>query len=81
MVALISRHLATGRRNWTHSGSHAAAKNIAFMYSLYESCTMNEISFNVYIEEVLNRIQDGDTDYRSMLPNRITLPSGVQEVA
>lgn len=80
-IERLFRHLATGRRNWTHSGSHAAAKNIAFMYSLYESCTMNEISFNVYIEEVLNRIQDGDTDYRSMLPNRITLPSGMQEVA
>lgn len=80
-IERLFRHLATGRRNWNHSGSHDAAKNIAFMYSLYESCVMNEISFNVYIEEVLNRIQDGDTDYRSMLPNRIILSSAAQEVA
>ena len=28
------RHIAMGRRNWLHSGSHHAAQNIAFMYSL-----------------------------------------------
>ena len=31
------RHIAIGRRNWLHSGSHFAASNIGFMYSLLES--------------------------------------------
>lgn len=80
-IERLFRHLATGRRNWTHSGSHEAAKNIAFMYSLYESCVMNEISFNSYIEEVLDRIMAGDTNYRDMLPNRIIILEEKQEVA
>lgn len=31
------RHIAIGRRNWLHSGSHFAASNIGFMYSLLVS--------------------------------------------
>lgn len=80
-IERLFRHLATGRRNWTHSGSHDAAKNIAFMYSLYESCVMNDVNFGTYIEEVLDRILAGDTNYRDMLPNRIILSRDVQEAA
>ena len=39
------RHIANGRRNWQQAGSHEAADNLAFMYSLYESCKMNKIGF------------------------------------
>lgn len=42
---------------------------------------MNEISFNSYIEEVLDRIMAGDTNYRDMLPNRIIILEEKQEVA
>lgn len=80
-IERLFRHLATGRRNWTHSGSHDAAKNIAFMYSLYESCVMNDVCFGSYIEEVLNRIMVGDTNYRDMLPNRIVLAKDKQKAA
>ena len=45
-----------GRRNWLNSGSHDAAQNIAFMYSLYESCKMNDIDFGEYVEDILTRI-------------------------
>ena len=31
------RHIAMGRRNWMHMGSHGAAENISFVYSLLES--------------------------------------------
>lgn len=62
------RHIANGRRNWLHAGSHEAAENLAFMYSLYESCKMNELDFGRYIEDILSRMKDGDKDYLSMLP-------------
>ena len=62
------RHIANGRRNWLHTGSHEAAENLAFMYSLYESCKMNELDFGRYIEDILTRMKDGDNDYLSMLP-------------
>ena len=46
----------------------AIGKNLAFMYSLYESCKINELDFGRYIEDILTRMKDGDKDYLSMLP-------------
>ncbi len=43
------------------------AENIAFMYSLYESCKMNNLNFGRYIEDILTRMKDGDKSYRAML--------------
>lgn len=68
------RNIAKGRENWLQCGSHRAAGHTAFMYSLVESCKMNGLDFGLYIETVLRRILDGDTDTRGMLPNAITLP-------
>lgn len=63
------RHIAIGRRNWLHSGSHFAAENIAFMYSLLESCKLNDINFGEYIEDILTRIMEGEEADESFLPN------------
>ena len=41
------RHLAMGRRNWMHTGSHLGAENIAFVFSLFESCKLNDINFAI----------------------------------
>ncbi len=59
---------AMGRRCWLNSGSHDAAGNIAFMYSLYECCKMNDIDFGEYVEDILTSMMNGDDDYRSMIP-------------
>ena len=67
-VESVFRHIAMGRRCWLNSGSHDAAQNIAFMYSLYESCKMNDIDFGEYVEDILTRMMNGDDDYRSMIP-------------
>ena len=80
------RHIAMGRRNWLHSGSHDAAQNIAFMYSLYESCKLNDLNFFDYINDVLTRLMKGETDYKSLIPcNYKPLPKdngeGQKEVA
>ena len=71
------RNIAKGRENWLQCGSHNAARHTAFMYSLVESCKMNGLDFGLYIETVLRKIQNGDTDYNGMLPNAITLPNAV----
>ena len=68
LVESVFRHIAMGRRCWLNSGSHDAAQNIAFMYSLYESCKMNDIDFGEYVEDILTRMMNGDDDYRSMIP-------------
>ena len=74
-----------GRRNWLNSGSHDAAQNIAFMYSLYESCKMNDIDFGEYVEDILTRMMNGDNDYESMIPCRSNfvrlLPTGRKNYA
>ena len=62
------RHIAMGRRIWMHVGSHDAAENISFIYSILESCKLNDISFGDYIEDVCTRIMQGDSNYESMLP-------------
>ena len=67
-VESVFRHIAMGRRCWLNSGSHEAAQNIAFMYSLFESCKMNDIDFGEYVEDILTRMMNGDDDYRSMIP-------------
>lgn len=68
------RHIAMGRRTWLFTGSHEAAKNLSFMYSLEESCKMNGLDFGDYIEYVMERMQTGETDARSLLPNHIVIP-------
>ena len=53
------RHLAMGRRNRMHTGSHLGAENIAFVFSLFESCKLNDINFGDYIEDILTRLMEG----------------------
>ena len=48
------------------------------MYSLVESCRMNDLDFGQYIEIVLTRIHGGDTDFHGMPPNDITLTDSVK---
>ena len=62
------RHLAMGRRNWLHTGSHLGAENIAFMFSLFESCKLNDINFGDYIEDILTRLMEGEQDFMSLIP-------------
>ena len=62
------RHLAMGRRNWMHTGSHLGAENIAFMFSLFESCKLNDINFGDYIEDILTRQMEGEQDLMSLIP-------------
>ena len=60
-ISLIPiRHIEIDRRNWLHTGSHQAAKNIAFMFSLLKSCKLNDIDFGIYIEDVLSRNMYGE---------------------
>ena len=67
-VVGMFRHLAMGRRNWMHTGSHLGAENIAFMFSLFESCKLNDINFGDYIEDILTRLMEGEQDFMFLIP-------------
>ena len=62
------RHLAMGRRNWMHTDSHLGAENIAFVFSLFESCKLNDINFGDYMEDILTRLMEGEQDFKSQIP-------------
>ena len=49
-------------------GSHLGAENIAFMFSLFESCKLNEINFGDYTEDILTRLMEGEQDFMSLIP-------------
>lgn len=68
-IERMFRHIAIGRRNWLHTGSHFAAENIAFMFSLLESCKLNNVNFGEYIEDILTRLMKGEKADSSFLPN------------
>ena len=41
---------------------------IAFMFSLFESCKLNDINFGDYIEDILTRLMEGEQDFISLIP-------------
>lgn len=69
-IERMFRHIAIGRRNWLHTGSHFTAENIAFMYSLLESCKLNNVNFGEYVEDILTRLMKGEKGDMSFLPNK-----------
>ncbi len=48
--------LVIGRKNWLFAGSHDGAKNAAILYSLIETCKLNEINPFIYLKDVLTRL-------------------------
>ena len=76
------RHIAIGRRNWLHTGSHESAQNIAFMFGLYENCQLNNVDFGHYIEDILTRIVNGEAIDESFIPcNYVARPLEEETVA
>ena len=79
-IERMFRHIAIGRRNWLHTGSHFSAENIAFMYSLLESCKLNNVNFGEYVEDILTRLMKGEKADASFLPNKyVPRPKEEQE--
>ncbi len=81
-IERMFRHIAISRRNRLHTSSHFAAENIAFMYSLFESCKLNAVNFGEYIEDILTRLMKGEKADASFLPNKyVPRPKQEQEKA
>ena len=68
------RPIALGRKNWLFAGSDNGGKSAAAIYSLIETAKMNNINPWVYLEKVLDTIQDHNhTKLEQLLPWNITL--------
>ena len=52
------RGVAVGRRNWTFCGSDAGGRRAAAMYTLIETCRLNDVDARAWLADVLARIAD-----------------------
>lgn len=68
------RPFAIGRKNWMFVGNVESANKSALLYSIIQSCKMNNIDFRKYLIYVLNNVhamRRGDVDPKSLLPQFI----------
>jgi transposase len=52
------RPLAVGRRNWTFAGSDVGGRRAAAMYTLIETCKMNDVDPRAWLADVLARLPE-----------------------
>jgi hypothetical protein len=64
----MMRHFKRTLKNCLNIGSERSAKNVAFMFSVVESCAMNAISPVVYIKDLLVKFADKNISNQTLLP-------------
>ena len=52
------RGIAVGRRNWTFCGSDSGGNRAAAMFTLVETCKLNDVDTRAWLADVLARIAD-----------------------
>ncbi len=52
------RGVAVGRKNWTFCGSDSGGRRAAAIYTLIETCKMNDVDARAWLADVLARIAD-----------------------
>jgi transposase len=52
------RGVAVGRRNWTFAGSDSGGRRAAAIYTLIETCKLNDVDARAWLADVLGRIAD-----------------------
>ena len=68
------RPFALGRRSWLFVGNEVSASRAALLYSLIQSCELNDLDPRAYLEYVLNqvhRMRRKEVDPITLLPNTI----------
>ena len=52
------RGISLGRKNWLFAGNHQSAERSGIIYSILESCVLNNVEPFAYIQDVLTRLPD-----------------------
>ena len=52
------RGIAVGRRNWTFCGSDSGGQRAAAIYTLIETCKLNDVDARAWLADILARIAD-----------------------
>jgi transposase len=65
----LMRPIAVGRKNWTFAGSDRGGSAAAVMYSLIETCKLNNVNPYDYLRDILTRLPNTlNRDIRQLLP-------------
>lgn len=64
----LMKQVAIGRKNWMFAGSLAGGQRNAGFLTLVSSAHRNDLDVWAYVDDVLKRLLDGETDYEAMLP-------------
>jgi transposase len=68
--------LALGRKNYLFVGHEEAGKNIAGLFSLIASCTVNDVNPVAYLTDVLTKVATHDhRKLDELLPDRWRPPA------
>lgn len=63
------RTIAVGRRNWTFCGSDRGGDRAAAMYTLIQTCRLNDVDPHAWLRDVVSRISDHpQTRLHELLP-------------
>ena len=52
------RGIAVGRKNWTFCGSDSGGRRAAAIYTLIETCKLNDVDPRAWLADVLARLAD-----------------------
>ena len=70
LVEQLMRQVAMGRQAWLFVGNVEAGERSALMMSLVSSARRHDLDVGVYIEDVLDQLLAGETDYQKLLPDK-----------
>ena len=52
------RGIAVGRKNWTFAGSDEGGRRAAAVYTLIETCKLNDVDPQAWLADILARLPD-----------------------
>ena len=65
----LMRRVAVGRKNWLFKGSVAAGERAANLMTIITTAVRNDLDVGAYLEYVLKRALEGETDWASLAPH------------
>ena len=66
----LMKQVAIGRKNWLHVGSVAAGQRSANLMTIVSTAVRNDLDVGVYLQDVLDQILAGCTDWESLRADR-----------
>ena len=64
----LMKQIGLGRKNWLFAGSVAGGERNAGFITLVSSAHRNDLDVRAYVNDILQRLLAGETDYEPMLP-------------